>query len=91
MTSLFYRLGEVWRATRAWPCWRKQAYPDRASASLHMLMLAATGKTQPEKGRLNAFACPYCGHWHVGHTSWRVTNGILLEAEGDRHDRAQKP
>jgi hypothetical protein len=84
MGDLFYRLGEVWKAATHWPCWRKESYPDRLSAVRHMLKLSAAGKAQPERGRLNAFLCRHCGRWHVGHTRFRVGNGVLLEmVDGD--------
>ena len=46
-------------------CAHKIAHPSRAAAR-HVARL--TGRENRGTGRLHAYACRFCGMWHVGHS-----------------------
>lgn len=50
------------RQIRRRQCGHKRRYPDAATASAAANFLRRwTGE------RLTAYACPWCGQWHIGH------------------------
>lgn len=68
------KLGDLAPVLRAlgWPCWRKTAYAsgEEARARARSLLDAGTAK---DPSRLCAYRCVHCGHWHVGHTYFPLT------------------
>lgn len=48
------------------PCWRKERWASKGAAEAQMRSLLARDKSK-DPGRINAYECPYCKQWHVGH------------------------
>lgn len=54
------------RRIRRSQCGRKVRHPDEATArrAIHKLRLAYG---DAPLGYMNAYRCPHCGGWHIGH------------------------
>lgn len=59
---------------KAQPCTapHKIAHKTKAKALGHIRMLERQGRGNPD---LNAYPCP-AGHWHVGHSAFRLAKRI---------------
>lgn len=64
------RLGDLVPELRARgrPCWRKAQHDSQGAADAHLRSLQKRGKLKNEQ-TANAYLCPHCGTWHVGHSS----------------------
>ena len=54
------------RRIRRQSCARKRRHESRDQANVQVSRLIRGGKTRG--GKVIAYACPFCGGWHVGHT-----------------------
>lgn len=64
-----FKLGEVAAAGLGLPpCWRKEKHPNRGRAEAAMRSLLRQDKAR-DTDTINAYQCPYCREWHVGHSS----------------------
>lgn len=53
---------------------RKVKHETRGAAKVQMSRLRRRGQDEVLGKRLNAYRCPKCGYWHVGHRDWVSTS-----------------
>lgn len=46
-------------------CGRKHKHKSKDTAENHIVALVLSGKAY--EGDMEAYKCPFCGSWHVGH------------------------
>ncbi len=54
-------------------CWRKEKHDSQGAAEAHLRSLEKRDMVTNAE-TVNTYQCPYCGAWHVGHSSLKKEN-----------------
>lgn len=69
MAHGFFSKGHVYAQTKDRVCSRKRKFPSFPAAESEIRRLALVGE-------LNAYECPYCSKFHIGHPPKGTFHGI---------------